>query len=87
MTADHSFATTADTLLGPDQRTGRHLMRTALRLLARGTPVTLTELAAAAGVERMSRLAWIFGDDPLWILSGGTDSFGTFGGVGVGVSV
>jgi hypothetical protein len=38
-------------------------------------------------VARMSRLAWIFGDDPLWILSGGTDSFGTFGGVGVGVSV
>ena len=51
MSVDHSSATTADTLLGPGQRTGRHLMRTAVRLLARGTPVTLAELAAAAGVD------------------------------------
>lgn len=41
---------TAD-LLGPDHQTGRQLMRTALRLLARGEPVTTGELAAAGGVD------------------------------------
>ena len=41
---------TAD-LLGPDHQTGRRLMRTAVRLLARGTPLTLAELATAAGVD------------------------------------
>ena len=34
-----------------------------------------------------SRVSWNFGDDPWWILSGGTDSFGGVVGVGVGVSV
>jgi alkylmercury lyase len=42
---------TADVLLGPDHRAGRQLMRTAIRLLASGTPVTVTELAAAAGAD------------------------------------
>jgi alkylmercury lyase len=42
---------TADVLLGPDHRAGRQLMRTAIRLLARGIPVTVTELAAAAGAD------------------------------------
>jgi Alkylmercury lyase/Helix-turn-helix domain of alkylmercury lyase len=41
---------TAD-LLGPDHKSGRQLMRTAVRLLARGEPVTMGELAAAAGVD------------------------------------
>jgi Alkylmercury lyase/Helix-turn-helix domain of alkylmercury lyase len=41
---------TAD-LLGPDHAEGRRLMRTAVRLLARGEPVTLDALAAAAGVD------------------------------------
>jgi alkylmercury lyase len=41
---------TAD-LLGPDHQTGRRLMRAAVRLLARGTPITTTELATAAGVD------------------------------------
>jgi alkylmercury lyase len=51
MSADHFANTIADTLFGPDQQTGRHLMRAAVHLLARGKPVTITELAAAAGVE------------------------------------
>ena len=50
MTADRFANTIADTLFGPDQQTGRHLMRTAVHLLAHGKPVTITELAAAAGV-------------------------------------
>jgi hypothetical protein len=41
---------TAD-LLGPDHEAGRLLMRTAVRLLARGEPVTKSELAAAAGCD------------------------------------
>jgi hypothetical protein len=39
------------------------------------------------GVRSMSRVAWIFGDDPRCILGGGTDSFGVLGGFGVGVAV
>jgi hypothetical protein len=35
----------------------------------------------------MSRVSWNLGDDPWWILGGGTDSFGGVVGVGVGVSV
>ena len=50
MTADRFANTVADTLFGPDQQTGRHLMRTAVHLLAHGKPVTITELATAAGV-------------------------------------
>jgi alkylmercury lyase len=50
MTADRFANTIADTLFGPDQQTGRHLMRTAVHLLAHGKPVTITELATAAGV-------------------------------------
>ena len=42
---------TADTLLGPGHRAGRNLMRTAIRLLSHGRPITITELAAAAGVD------------------------------------
>jgi len=42
---------TADTLLGRDNRAGRNLMRTAIRLLARGEPVTTGELAVAARVD------------------------------------
>jgi hypothetical protein len=49
--ADRLANTIADTLFGADQQTGRHLMRTAVCLLARGRPVTITELCAAAGVE------------------------------------
>jgi alkylmercury lyase len=41
---------TAD-LLGPEHAAGRLLMRTAVRLLARGEPVTMSELAAAAGAD------------------------------------
>jgi hypothetical protein len=41
---------TAD-LLGPGRAAGRRLMRTAVRLLARGEPVTMSELAAAAGAD------------------------------------
>jgi hypothetical protein len=41
---------TAD-LLSPDYAVGRRLMRTAVRLLARGEPVTTGELGAAAGVD------------------------------------
>jgi alkylmercury lyase len=41
---------TAD-LLGPRHETGRRLMRTAVRLLARGAPVTMGGLAAAARVD------------------------------------
>ena len=37
-----------------------------------------------AGLRSMSRVSWIFGDDLLWILGGGTHSFGVLGGVGVG---
>ena len=51
MTAERFAAAAAETFLGPHQATGRRLMRTALRLLARGRPVTVTELATAAGVE------------------------------------
>lgn len=51
MTGDRFANTIADTLFGPDQQTGRHLMCTAVRLLAHGKPVTITELSAAAGVE------------------------------------
>jgi len=51
MTADRFAATVADILLGRDQATGKNLMRTAVRLLARGRPITVTELTAAAGVE------------------------------------
>jgi alkylmercury lyase len=51
MTAESFANTIADTLFGPDQQTGRHLMRTAVGLLAHGKPVTITELSAAAGVE------------------------------------
>lgn len=50
MSADR-FTTVADTLLGPDEQTGRNLMRTAIRLLAHGKPVTVAELATAAGVD------------------------------------
>ena len=42
---------TAEPLLGPEQESGRRLMRTAVRLLALGTTVTLAELASAAGVD------------------------------------
>ncbi|SIE96307.1 organomercurial lyase MerB [Mycobacteroides abscessus] len=35
-----------------DQKTRRHLMRTAVRLLAGGGPVTVADLCAAAGVDR-----------------------------------
>jgi alkylmercury lyase len=41
---------TAD-LLGPRHETGRRLMRTTVRLLARGAPVTMGQLAAAARVD------------------------------------
>jgi alkylmercury lyase len=51
MTADRFANTIADTLFGPDQQTGRHLMRTAVNLLAHGKPVPIAELCAAAGVE------------------------------------
>jgi alkylmercury lyase len=51
MSADRFAATVADTLLGPDQQPGRNLMRTAVRLLAHGKPVTVAELATAAGVD------------------------------------
>ena len=42
---------TADSLLGPGQQSGRKLMRTAVRLLVRGAPVTIGELVASAGVD------------------------------------
>jgi hypothetical protein len=42
---------TTESLLGSDQQSGRKLMRTAVRLLARGAPVTIGELAAAACVD------------------------------------
>ena len=42
---------TADTLLGPDQQPCSNLMRTAVRLLSHGSPITVTELAEAAGVD------------------------------------
>lgn len=51
MSTDRFAAPLTDDLLGPDQRTGRNLMRTAVRLLARGKPVNVAELAAAAGVD------------------------------------
>jgi alkylmercury lyase len=51
MTADRFATTITDTLLGPDQHTGRTLMRTAVRLLAHGTTVTVSRLAAAADVD------------------------------------
>ena len=35
---------------------------------------------------RVSRGSWNFGDDPIWMLGGGTDSFGASGGGRVGVS-
>ena len=43
--------------------------------------------ALASIMTGMSRVAWIFGDDPRCILGGGTDSFGVLGGFGVGVAV
>jgi alkylmercury lyase len=51
MTTDPSASTLADALLGPEHQTGRRLMRTALRLLAHGTPVTMDELATTAGID------------------------------------
>jgi hypothetical protein len=42
---------------------------------------------SCSGYGSMSRVAWIFGDDPRCILGGGTDSFGVLGGFGVGVAV
>ena len=51
MSADRFAATVADTLLGPDQQTRRNLMHTAVRLLDHGKPVTVAELATAAGVD------------------------------------
>ena len=51
MTADHFAAAIANTLFGPDEHIGANLMRVAVRLLAHGKPITVTELAAAAGVE------------------------------------
>jgi alkylmercury lyase len=51
VTADRFTSTAADILLGCDQATGTKLMRTAVRLLANGRPVTLADLAAASGVE------------------------------------
>jgi alkylmercury lyase len=42
---------TAERLLGPDHRAGSNLMRTAVRLLSRGRPITITELAGIAGVD------------------------------------
>jgi alkylmercury lyase len=51
MTAERFATTIADTLFGSDQQTGRNLMCTAMRLLAHGNPITVTELAAAADVE------------------------------------
>jgi alkylmercury lyase len=51
MTADRFAATIADALLGPEHKIGRKLMRTAIRLLAEGKPVTVQELASDAGVE------------------------------------
>ena len=42
---------TAGTLLGPDHQAGRNLMRTAVRLLSHGSPITVTELAEAAGID------------------------------------
>jgi alkylmercury lyase len=51
MTADRFAITIADTLFGPDHEAGRSLMRTTMRLLAHGTPVTMAQLAAAAGVD------------------------------------
>jgi alkylmercury lyase len=49
--ADRFASTAADILLGRDQASGRKLMRTAVRLLVHGAPVTVAELAAAAGIE------------------------------------
>ena len=46
MTADRF----ADPLFGADGQIGRKLMRTAISLLADGEPVTMAELATAAGV-------------------------------------
>jgi alkylmercury lyase len=51
MSTDRFADPIADDLLGPDQRTGRNLMRTAVRLLAHGKPVTVAELATAASVD------------------------------------
>ena len=51
MIADRFAATIAETLFGPDQQSGRSLMRIAVRLLADGDPVTVSELATAAGVD------------------------------------
>ena len=36
--------------------------------------------------ERVSRVSWNFGDDPIWMLGGGTDILGASGGDWVGVS-
>ena len=43
MTTDRFASTAADALLGCDQAIGRKLMRTAMRLLAHGRPVTLAD--------------------------------------------
>ena len=51
MAADRFAAAIANTLFGPDEHIGANLMRVAVRLLAHGKPVTVTELATAAGVE------------------------------------
>jgi alkylmercury lyase len=51
MTSDSFANAVTETLLGPDQHVGRRLMRTAVRLLAQGVPVTTAELADAAGVD------------------------------------
>ena len=42
---------TADTLLGAENQAGRNVMRTAIRLLSHGRPITVTELAEAAEVD------------------------------------
>jgi alkylmercury lyase len=51
VTADRFALTGADILMGRDNASGRKLMRTAVRLLAHGRPVTLADLTGAAGVE------------------------------------
>lgn len=51
MAADPFAATIADTLSGPEERLALKMMRTAIRLLANGKPVMMSELATAAGIE------------------------------------
>jgi RNA-directed DNA polymerase len=43
-------------------------------------------LLPVEAVVRVSRGSWNFGDDPIWMLGGGTDSFGAPDGGRVGVS-